>query len=160
MKYIKIVKAPKSPPPPDEVILVIPKGEKTGALKAISDIRKLFGPKGENWIRGAEHRRVLRKVHSRTGQVIQKQFDTFCLIGGIKHVDGKYENAARTAIALAIHEFTKSLDLDEAADTGDKNRARSIIVNFNDSTGKNRGWPAVKKVLARAVVMVKEAAAK
>lgn len=157
--YVKLI---QPEPVPTEIKLVIPAKEKPGVLKALGDIRSLFGKNGQNWIQGQEHEHYEPgEEHPDTGKTLRTAFDGYCLIGGVYAVDGRYEQAARGAIALAIAE-REELALsdpeygDDVVDAHDRiTNDVEIITTFND---ENADWPAIKAVLARAKVLVKTAA--
>jgi len=128
-------------PPRPAIQLCIPASEKQGTLACIDAIQKLFGPSGKYWIKGDE-------------KIEEDGINKFCLVGAAKEANGKYENAARAAIALAVAEmFPKRYDLAEDG-AEDVLADGDVITDFNDS--KATKWPKVLKVLQTARKMVKE----
>jgi hypothetical protein len=90
----------------DRPRFVVPASMKPGALKTLDDILMLFGPGGENWIKGMEHRSYdVGDWDSYNRREVTKAFDAFCLIGGVQEVDGAYEGIARLAISLAVIQY-------------------------------------------------------
>ena len=159
MEDYLVVPEPEPPPMPR---LVIPAGEKAGVLEALSDIRALFGKNGQNWITGAEHEHYepsddpeYPEYHPTTGEVLRKAFDGYCLIGGVYAVDGRYENAARLAISMAIAEQEGLLEgEDDPQDAAYILTDDSTIIDFNDHTAT---WDDIKDVLKRAKELVRKA---
>lgn len=104
-QFIKIV-----PPSEGEVRFVVSAKYKAGAIKALDAIRALFGKNGQNWITGDMHLSLDKgELHPKTYKPLRQAFDGYCLIGGVRAVDGKYEAIAQIAIALAIVEQGKEL---------------------------------------------------
>jgi hypothetical protein len=109
------------------------KAQKLGALSALTEIRKLFGPKGRHWVQGDYH-------------TTKEGFDAFCLSGAFNKVDGNYEALARLAVGLAIENLHRNnYHLESlAANYGDD----SLIVGFNDDVADS--WDDVLKVIKEA----------
>lgn len=155
-KSIKAYLVVPEPEPPPMPRLVIPAGEKAGVLAALQDIRNLFGKNGQNWITGQEHLHIEPKDrHPETGEQLRQAFDGYCLIGGVREVDGRYENAARLAIAFAIAEREGLLNEDDEPEVNagiltDEN----TIIDFND---RDASWDDIKAVLTRAKQLVRNA---
>lgn len=94
--------------PPQQPTFVVPANLKVGACQTLDNILMLFGSKGQNWIKGDEYEHTNAGEYSNSRlKVLRKAFDGFCLIGGVKKVDGQYEGAARVALALAITQYHK-----------------------------------------------------
>jgi hypothetical protein len=156
---------------PAQVRLAISADLKKGTIQALDDIKALFGPGGSNWIKTQEHIRLKKGDYIgniqpwKKGQEVQKAFDGFCLMGGIRKVDGRYEHIARLALTLAIKDaITESnkrlaknqLDPDDVLN--DIDDGGDAIVDFNDS--EKTTWKDIKRVLARAKQLVKKAPTK
>jgi hypothetical protein len=128
--------------------------EKQGALKALADISNLFGENGEHWTQGSY------KETYNPGEVnpitpeekLTREFNRYCLVGGIREVDGTYEYLARVAIAVAIGEGAEQVilpaeDIDEDRYENDTDLEGSII-SFNDR--ESTEWPDIQRVLTEA----------
>lgn len=148
------------PPPVREIRFTVPEPLKAGTLKALEDIRALFGSKGQYWITGDAHQHLeVGDDHPDTGRTLTKELNRYCLIGGVKAVDGAYEGIARAAIALAILEYEgdreERLDEVEDEDGGyslqDELLDDDHIINFNDGKTTFKDICAVLK-LARKLV--------
>jgi hypothetical protein len=122
--------------------LELTKAERKGGLRALQAIRDLFGPKGENWIKG--------DFRSERENNLGEVFETFCLIGAVQEVDGRYEDVARLAIALVLPKV-ELRELIEGPNGDGLENADDIegsIIDFNDS--KKVRWADIKGVLNRA----------
>lgn len=124
---------------------------KTGTLATLTAIKNLFGPAGENWIKGAEHR-TINDIHK------------YCLIGAVKEVNGAYEGIAHAAISLAImHLFPDLVTYGEYSPYGVEEAVtdEGTVTEFNDRrrSGKKKGtsWADTKRVLAKARQLVQAA---
>lgn len=153
------------PEPTKEILFTVPAAMKAGALKALSDIRVLFGPSGQYWIQGDEHETFnVGDLHPITEKPIKKAFDGYCLIGGIHAVDGRYEGIARAAISLAILEYQeqRETELNDVEDVDDGESLQSKLLDSDHITYFNDwvGWKSINAVLKLAVKLVKEAPVK
>lgn len=119
--------------------LSIPKKDKKGTLRTLDAIRALFGPKGQNWMQGE-----YKQTEKRDGRDIH----TFCLVGAAREVDGKYENQAHAALAVAMELHFG----DELGDSGD---AEDVIVRGNDDYAAS--WSDIRKVIEKAKRLVEKA---
>lgn len=142
---------------------VVPANMKVGGCKALDDILMLFGPGGKNWIKGEEHEHYAAGETREVGRqvtVLTKAFDGFCLIGGVKKVDGAYEGIARVALALAIAQYDKATakrlgayqDPDEIKD---QLVDEGVVTNFNDA--KKVKFADICKVVILAKKLVRAA---
>lgn len=164
VNYLRII-----PPTEMQVQLVIPEKEKPAVISTLGEIRKLFGPQGQYWIRGSMNE--TSTYNDTRGMEFEKQMDMFCLVGGVKKVDGKSEYPARLAISLAIDEWMVKRDVYDDGwsdgDTAESVREETLgnlstptgqetaIINFNDD---HADWDDVKWVLSRAKKLVQKAA--
>lgn len=138
-------------PPQPNPIFVVPANLKVGACQTLDNILMLFGSKGQNWIKGEEYEHTNAGEYSDSRQkVLQKAFDGFCLIGGVKKVDGKYEGAARVALALAITQY-HAPTAKRVAKESDPELVQALLVNEYTITDFNDDR-AVKFADIRAVV--------
>lgn len=154
------------PEPIKDITFTVPAALKAGALKALDDIRALFGPSGQYWTTDEEHEKyAVGDEHPDTGKILTKELNRYCLIGGVRAIDGAYEGIARAAIALAILDYTKGrserldnvYDEDEGESLQDDLLGNGHITTWNDDDAT---WKDVKAVLKLAKKLVTEAAVK
>lgn len=153
-------------PPVKDIIFTVPAILKPGALKALDDIRSLFGLKGQNWITGTEVEHYEKgDEHPETGKTLTRTFDGYCLIGSIRKINGRYEGIARAAIALAILEYRELrkdkldgvTDEEGGSDLQDELLDTEFITSYNDDEAT---WKDISAVLKRAKKLVQQAPVK
>jgi hypothetical protein len=122
------------------------KTEKKAAKANLAKVRKIFGPKGKNWLKGDEN--------DGNGH--------YCLIGALKKADGAGEHIAAGAVIAAIRGYSLAELINEV---GDSNygvnevteddillNAYDAIPDFND-TGST-SFSKIKKILTAAEKLV------
>lgn len=105
------------------------KKQVAGVVETLTEIRKLFGTKGQHWIKGQE----------------TDDYGGFCLLGARREVDGRYEGLANDLLALAV-----------ARRQADEETARGSSFKYVDlNDNENTTFEDIKALISRAKKLAK-----